>query len=239
VVAPRATDAGALATALCVMPAEDGLRLTATLPDVECLLVMNDGRRIASEGWSGLETPRAPGATRGVFAAVAATGGGAPAGGATWDPAVELTLNFELASPGGGRAKRPFLALWIEDKDGFPVRTVALWYHGNRWLPEMRAWSHADHLRAMADGTQIAESISSATRGPGKYSLKWDGRDAGGQLVPAGKYTLCLEVAREHGTHQLIRREVDFSDGAARVDFPANAELASAWLDYRRKGAVR
>ena len=239
VVAPRATDAGALATALCVMTAEDGMRLAATLPDVECLLVMSDGRRIASEGWSGLETPPGPSATRGVFAAMAAPGGSSPASSATWDPELELMVNFELASPGSGRAKRPFLALWIEDKDSFPVRTVALWYHGNRWLPEMRAWSHADHLRAMAEGTQIADSVSSATRGPGKYTLKWDGRDAAGQLVPAGNYTLCLEVAREHGTHQLIRREVDFSGGAPRADFPANAELASASLDYRRKAAVR
>lgn len=239
VVAPRATDAGALATALCVMTAEDGLRLAATLPDVECLLLMSDGRRIASTGWNGIEITRPAVAPPGVFAAVAAPGSIVPASAAAWDPALELVLNFELASAGGRRAKRPFLAVWIEDKDSFPVRTVALWFHGNRWLPELRAWSHADHLRATTEGTQIADSVSSATRAPGKYTLKWDGRDAAGQLVPGGKYTLCLEVAREHGTHQLIRREVDFSDGAQHVELPGNAELASASLDYRRKGEAR
>ena len=74
VVSPRATDAGALATALCVMAPEDGLRLAATVPETECLLVLADGRLVSSTGWSKNETPRAS-----VHAAVAA---GTPAAGA-------------------------------------------------------------------------------------------------------------------------------------------------------------
>lgn len=140
---------------------------------------------------------------------------------------------------GRGGAKRPFLAVWIEDKDNFPLRTVALWFHGNRWLPDLRAWSHAHQLRAKAEGTQIADTISSATRSPGKYTVKWDGKDAAGQLVSRGKYTVIIEIAREHGTHQLIKQEVDFSGEAAHVDLPSNVELASASLDYRRKVAAR
>lgn len=239
VVAARATDAGALATALCVMTAEEGLALAATLPGVECLVVMHDGRRLASAGWSTLEVPRTDAAVAGVHAAVAATSQPTSAQAPVWDPAFELAVNLEIAAVGGGRAKRPFLAVWIEDKDGFPLRTLALWYHGERWLPDLKAWYHADSVRSMAEGTQIAASVSSATRAPGKYTVKWDGKDSAGKAVPRGIYTVAIEVAREHGTHQLIRQELDFSGPGERKDLPANIELASASLDFHRKPSAR
>ena len=264
VVSPHATDAGALATALCVLTPEDGLRLAATVPDTECLLVLADGRLVSSPGWSKNEMPRAN-----VHAAVAPTR--APAAGADLtigtaggsDPAFELAVNFEIATaaqtgggPGPGRggeggkggkggrggrggAKRPFVAIWIEDKDKFPIRTVALWYHGDRWLPDLRAWTRADDVRLKAEGTHIVDTIASATRSAGKYTVKWDGKDGAGRPVPRGKYTVCLEIVREHGTHQLLRREMDFSGEPARADFPANPELASASFDYRQKPAGR
>lgn len=239
VVARRATDAGALATALCVMATDKGRALAATVPDAEYCLVLNDGRRVVSAGWTALEQPRVAEASGGIHAAVAA---GNPTSGVkatTWDPAFELAVNLEIASPNGGRAKRPFLAVWIEDKDGFPVRTLALWYHGDRWLPDMRAWYHADNVRSMAEGTQIVASVSSATRGPGKYTVKWDGKDAGGRAVAQGKYTVAIEVSREHGTHQLIRQELDFSGVEMKVDLAANIELGPGSLIYRRKTAAR
>jgi thiamine biosynthesis lipoprotein len=235
VVAPRATDAGALATSLCVMAPDEGLRLVATVTGAECLLILNDGRRLASAGWTALETPLPARTPAGVHAAVApippASGGGA----ATWDADFELAVNLEIATTGGGRAKRPFVAVWIEDQQGFPVRTIALWYHGDRWLPDLRAWNRADQLRRSAEGGSIVHSVSSATRSPGKYLLKWDGTDAQGRPVPRGRYTVNIEVAREHGTHQVIHREVDFAGPAQRVDLPGNYELASLSLDYRRK----
>lgn len=239
VVAARATDAGALATALCVMSADEGLALAATLPGVECLVVMNDGRRLATAGWNAIEVPRSDAAATGVHAAVAATSQTPSAQAPVWDPTFELAVNLEIAAIGGGRAKRPFLAVWIEDKDGFPLRTLALWYHGERWLPDLKAWYHADSVRSMAEGTQIAASVSSATRAPGKYTVKWDGKDSAGRAVPRGIYTVAIEVAREHGTHQLIRQQLDFAGTGERKDLPANIELASASLDFRRKTSAR
>ena len=238
VTAPRATDAGALATALCVLPEAQGAALAAQSPGVEFLLVLSDGRRVGSPGWAALEIPPPAARPNGLHAAVTRQPA-APGQRAVWDPAFELVVNLEIASVGGGRAKRPFLAIWIEDKDNYPLRTLALWFHGVRWLPDLRAWSHADHLRAMTEGTRIAESIASATRGPGKYTLRWDGTDAAGQPVPAGRYTVAIEIAREHGTHQLIRREVDFGGTPQHVDLPGNIELAGAALDYRRKNNAR
>ena len=41
------------------------------------------------------------------------------------EPEFELTVPVELARP-GGMAKRPSVAIWIEDADRRPVRTIAL-----------------------------------------------------------------------------------------------------------------
>ena len=53
----------------------------------------------------------------------------------------------------------------------FKVKTIALWYHEDRYLTEMKAWYRSDRVRAMAEGREIVRSVSGATRGPGKYFL--------------------------------------------------------------------
>jgi hypothetical protein len=239
VVAPRATDAGALATALCVLSPEEGLALVATVPQAECLLVLHDGRLVATAGWNALQNPAAARAPNWVHAAAAKSAAGVgPIPVASWDANYELLVTLEIAAVGGGRGKRPFVAVWIEDQDGFPLRTIALWYHGARWLPDLRAWSHADQLRAMSEGTQITESVASATRGPGKYTLRWDGKDTAGQPVKPGTYTVAIEVAREHGSHQIMRQGMAFTGQPQHFDLPSNLEVKAAALDYRRKGAT-
>src|SRR5581483_9090118 len=179
VVAPRAVDAGALATAFCVLSPEESRRLAAGVPGAEYLIVKQDGARIASAGWNAL---RAPGVQ--MFAAAAPQTKNAPAADAgQWNPAYELTINVELPQPQGFGARRPYLAVWVEDKDRFPVRTIAVWFNKPRWLNELRAWYRDDRVRSMADGTDILGSVTSATRSPGKYTFKWDGKDNAGKTV--------------------------------------------------------
>lgn len=224
VVAPRATDAGALATAFCVMQPEESMRLAASLPGVEYMLVTRAGQRIESNGWHALESPLpAP-----------ARPAAAPAAQA-WDQNYELVINFELARVDDMRYRRPYVAVWVEDKDRFPIRTIALWYQKPRWLPDLKAWSRGDRLRAMAENTDLSGSISGATRPPGKYTLKWDGKDNQGKLVKPGKYTVYIEAAREHGTYQLLRQEIDFNGAPKQFNLNGNVEIASANLDYRKK----
>jgi thiamine biosynthesis lipoprotein len=220
VVAPNAADAGALATAFSVMkPAESEL-LAASMPGVEFLLVRNNGDRIASKGWKSLTIPMKP------LPAAAAVDN-------RWDASMELNISLELARL-DGRAKRPYAAVWIEDGDKFPVRTVALWFEKPRWLPELKAWYKDDRLRAMAEGSDITRTVSSATRPAGKYNMKWDGKDNAGKLVKPGKYTVMIEVVREHGSYQLLRQEVDFTGAAKQVQFPGGTEVGSASLEYRK-----
>ena len=249
VVAPNAADAGALATACCVLQPEASLRLVASIAAAECLLLTADGHRVASNGWHSLESAPAGVAAdiRGLLSApqpsrmidTAPPPVQPPPTAATaqslWDETCELVIHLELSRFEGRRSSRPYVAVWIEDADKYPVRTLALWSNGGRWLEDLKSWYRADQLRVSAETTTLTPSVSSATRPAGKYSLKWDGKDNSGKLVKSGKYTVCLEVAREHGTYQIIRHELECNGTAAKIDLKGNVEIAAADLDYHHK----
>ena len=235
VVARDAVDAGALATAFCVLSPEESKKLSLTVPGVDYLLVRNDGVQIASAGWSAVQPPRLqtagfalPLAKAAAAAAAAATESG------QWNPEYELTVNVELPQPQGFGARRPYLAVWVEDKDRFPVRTLAVWFNKPRWLNELRAWYRDDRLRSMSEGTQVLNSVSSATRSPGRYSFKWDGKDNGGKPVKAGSYTVLVEAAREHGGYSLLRRSIDFNGQPVHAELPADVEVGAVSMDYHK-----
>jgi FAD:protein FMN transferase len=58
VVAPGAVDAGALATAFCVLSPEESRKLAASVPGVEYMLVGKNGASYFSSGWNSMQTPR-------------------------------------------------------------------------------------------------------------------------------------------------------------------------------------
>jgi hypothetical protein len=208
VVAPRATDAGALATAFTVLTIEESRALAAKMPGVEYLLVRK-GRGVV----------KSPGFLLAPLAQVAA---------------VEVVINFELARIDGQRYRRPYVAVWIEDKDKFPVRTVALWFQKDRWLPDLRGWYRGDRLRLLAEGNEIATTVSSATRPAGRYTMKWDGKDNKGVAVKPGKYMVCIEGVREHGSYDLLKQEVDLTGGPKQFTVTGGLEILSATIDYRK-----
>jgi len=105
-----------------------------------------------------------------------------------------------------------------------------LWYQKSRYASELKAWWKSDTLRA------AAATVSSATRSPGKYTVRWDGKDNSGKYVKAGKYTVYIEASREHGTYQLIRGEMDFSGTPQQTQLQGGAEVIAASLEYRKAG---
>ncbi|MBZ5661987.1 MAG: DUF2271 domain-containing protein [Acidobacteriia bacterium] len=233
VIARDPAEAGALAMVLSVLTPEESARLVRSMPGVEYLLVKKNGERIESGGWSAL-------------AAAPAQGGGAfrPAatyervaarpGASTWDPKYQLTVTIELSQIEGTRVHRPYVAVWIEDEDHNPVRTIALWFAKYKYLHELRAWSRIESLRSVGEDTHVMNSVSSATRPPGKYTFVWDGKDDFGNLVKAGKYNVMIEAAREHGTYQLMHQEMDFNGSPRQFQLPGEVEIASATLDYHK-----
>ena len=227
VVAPAAADAGAMATAFSVLQPEESRRIAASIPGTEFLLLTSSGERIATAGWAKLALP--PRASSGAaFVPAAASPPNAS------DAPFDLTITLELA-PNGYFANRPYLAVWAEDSSRKPVRTIALWFNKDRYLPDLRAWYRVAQSSSAQNAYRYAHSVSSATRSPGKYTLKWDGRDDSGKPVSASWYTIFIEAAREGGTYQLMRQAVDFSGAPGKIDLKPNAEIASATLDYHKR----
>jgi FAD:protein FMN transferase len=226
VIAVDPADAGAMATAFSVLSPDESSKVAAAVPGTEFFLVMNDGRRITSPGWGALlaAAPQAP------------QSHARPGGPGLWDPSFELVIGVELARL-DARARRPYMAVWIEDKDKFPVRTVALWYNKDEFLHELRAWYRDDKLRSMAGGPDISHSVSSATRPAGKYTLKWDGKDDAGKYVRPGRFTVFLEAVREHGGYDLLHQEMDFSGVPKTAQMNGSSEVVAVSFDYKKTTA--
>jgi FAD:protein FMN transferase len=231
VIAAQPVDAGALATAFCVLTPEESGRLAATIPGAEFLLLTAEGARVASPGWQRYEAVQ-PAVQRVPTSAAKPAPSPSPAPQFA-DSGMELNIAFDLAQLFGG-ARRPYVAVWIEDKDKFPVRTLALWYQKDQWLPELLSWYRDDRIRAMAEGKDLTASVASATRPPGKYTLKWDGKDNAGKPVKPGKYFVNIEAAREHGTYQIMRQEVELDSKPKQLQLPGNQEISGATIDYRK-----
>jgi FAD:protein FMN transferase len=218
VVTNSATDAGALATAFNVMTPSESIAMAENMIDVDFLIITKNGERFESKNWKKLE-------------AILPTNTTTNNGQKDW--AKEIVIGLELA-PQTGYAKRPFAAIWIEDKDQKTVKTIALWYNKGRWLPDLRDWYRKNGSSLAADPNTFV-SITSSTRSPGKYTLKWDGKDEKGVTLKPGKYTVHIEVAREHGGYDLLEQELNCSSADQQFTLKGNSEVGSINLAYKLK----
>jgi thiamine biosynthesis lipoprotein len=221
VIADNATDAGALATAFSILtPAE--ARKLALEKKAEYQIITADGVRIESDGWKRFQLPvKAP-----DLQVIAVHDQ------AMWNKEFEVVVNFELMRF-EGRARRPFVAIWVDDSNKKTVRTMALWFNKARWLPDLKEWFHKNTDRYQ-NGTKDVFSISSATRPPGTYTIKWDGKNDDGEYVAPGNYTVYIEVAREHGTYQIMKQDITCKGKAQKFSLGGNAEVSSASVEYRK-----
>lgn len=156
-----------------------------------------------------------------------------------WDDRFEMIIDIEINQPEGRRYNRPYVAVWVEDADGKPVRTLSLWVNtsgrGPRWIRDLRRWFRGEQDRRAVDGGDLVATISSATRRSGEYSLVWNGRDDAGRPVDLGSYFVCIEAAREHGTYQLMRGEYTFAAKPFAAEMEGNVEIRKATVGYRRR----
>ncbi len=218
VTAADATTANGLATLLCILKPAEGLRLVRSLPGVECLLVTPSGEQIRSDGFCALEP-----------VADELPAKGAKADG--WPEGFQVAFALELLKPTTGRkARRPYVAIWIEGADGKPVRTVTVWGNSPKWLPTMSGW-----WKVGGGDRALVKAVTRATRGPGKYEIVWDGKDDRKQSVPRGTYTVKVEVHREHGKHVFQTGKIECGAEGATLTLEKNAEAGDTVVTYGKK----
>ena len=234
VIAPTTLEADAWATAFCVLDAEQSLDVCQRETGVSCMLVLRDGSTVTSANW-----PKQIVLTAVRDENKPKTDGERDA--KQWNTGAELQVDFEINRAGsGGRYRRPYIAIWVEDADQFPVRTLTLWMQtdepGPRWHRDLKRWYKNDTMRRLVDDKKLIGTISAATKPPGMYKTVWDGKDDAGKLVAKGKYTLYIEAAREHGTYQLMSKEINIGEEEVKADLGQNEEIKTAKLEYRPKG---
>jgi thiamine biosynthesis lipoprotein ApbE len=111
VIAPNAETADVLATICVVMPARQALDWLAGLPGVHGCLVLATGQVLVTEGWNEAVGPQDE----------AKTAASKP------ESPHDFLVEFEIAKPeNGGRYRRPYVAVWVEDQDDYPVKTLSL-----------------------------------------------------------------------------------------------------------------
>jgi thiamine biosynthesis lipoprotein len=226
VIAPNATDAGALATAFNILSIAESKALAAKVDSAEYLIITKDGKRIESTNWNKYVDASK---TEEVKRAVKVLKGAEK----PWDSKFELAINFEFNKI-EGNGHRPFAAIWVENEGKKSVRNLALWYNKTKWVPDLKNWYRINGDAFKADKTPYA-SVTGATRNPGKYTIKWDGKDDKGNFVPQGKYTIMIETSKEHGTDEIIRQPLELKKAAKKTTNAGNVEISNVTFDFYKK----
>ncbi len=159
----------------------------------------------------------------------------APTTSGTLPEAATLEVAFTYTAAGGGSARNPFIAVWVEDEAGDLVANLSVWYNapkGERWINNLSSWYAADSAYYQEHGSDDLEAVTGATRPAGTYTVAWDGTAATGERAPTGTYTVYVESAREHGPHSLTSAELTLGDAGATAPMPDDGELSAASAAY-------
>lgn len=207
VIAADAATADALATALTVMSIRDGIALVDRIDGAAALVVSDAGIPFASARWpAALERDA----------------------GASSVTSAPVLIDYEIPAITADRYRKPYLAVWIEQEDGRAVRQLHVLGDRSRWLSELpRWWRHYGR-----NDPAGALGIARPTRAPGQYTLAWDGRDDRGEPMPAGRYVLRVEAAREHGGHEDIALPFPLGGATSPLQHQGQAEIGRLVLRY-------
>ncbi|MCW8331735.1 DUF2271 domain-containing protein [Photobacterium sp. SDRW27] len=139
-----------------------------------------------------------------------------------------MDVEFELPKIQTSMYARPYVAVWIEDANRKPVRTVQLWVGKDEWLKDLRSWWR----KVGRYDRGLVDAVTSATRPAGEYRFVWDGLDDGGKRVEQGEYTFYAEVVREHGGRNYIRQKMTLGESTFTHQIPPTKETGSITLSY-------
>jgi len=212
VVAPDAMTANALATAMCLVDADEAERLVDRTPRAHALRIERDGASRRSGDFSRMEHPRA--------VPVAAP--------SAWPAGYQLSVSLTV-TPGPSK-KRPYVAVWVETTSGTLVRVLAFWASNAKYFSELSRFWHV----AGRDQNLISRTAR-ATREPGKYQFGWDGLDEDHKPAPQGAYRILIETNQEHGAYAKQEGSITCEQQPAALTLPATANFDVVTVQYGPK----
>ena len=230
VIAPTAVDANALATTLCVTTAGEGLPLVESTPGAEAIRIDSTGSIRRSAGFARFEGPRI---------LRVQTNSSWPSG---YELNISLTLTAGAAAndQGGfggfggfgrrgrrGGARRPYVAVWIEDTSGRLVRVLAFWADNSRYYDELSTF-----YSVVGHDQRRLSTLARATRAAGNYHLVWDGLNDKQTPVPAGNYRVVVETNREHGSYGKQSAVIACKDSPQHVMLSGTANFEPVAIDF-------
>ena len=119
-----------------------------------------------------------------------------------------LSLDIEIPAIETAEYHRPYVAVWLENKDRTLVRDLSVWYEqkkpnqeGTQWLKDLRRWWRVSGRNQ----NEPADGISGATRAVGKHTVNFGVDHPGLKDLPDGSYTVSVEAAREKGGYELVK----------------------------------
>lgn len=143
-----------------------------------------------------------------------------------WSAGAELSINLPAIQ--GARVKRPYVAVWLESADSHAFAgNIAVWYDmakpnnigATKWLPDLRSWWRISGSQASFP----IDGVSGATRPAGEHTISLGSTPAFKNLA-AGNYEVVVEVAREHGGHELVRLPLQWPARAAKTEKVSGTE---------------
>lgn len=115
----------------------------------------------------------------------------------------EVQIELELPSHHIG-SKRPYMSIWLANDNSINVAQILLLGEQSRWYQELRSWWRQTDKTSITNFDQMV----GATRKPGIHHFVWNGSLANGKPLPNGDYTLWVEVARESGSREQLKRSL-------------------------------
>ena len=147
--------------------------------------------------------------------------------------------------PKAGRYRRPYVVVWVEDKEGNLVRTLSLWVSMGgagpfQWMPDLKHWYIADTERKLRDKKEHV--LHDRPADPAARQVQGHlGRQGQPQEAAAGRRVHDLDRGRPRARDLPGHPQggVTLADKPFTEELKGNVEIRSASIEYRRKAAPK
>ncbi|CAM3714196.1 DUF2271 domain-containing protein [Rheinheimera salexigens] len=149
--------------------------------------------------------------------------------------ASEINLTVTLPRLNVAEYHAPYVAVWIEDEQR-KITHIAVWYDtalsnnkGQEWLKDLRQWWR----RGGRELSMPVDGLSGATKGPGQHIIQAQ-LSAVLSKLPAGKYRIMVEAAREVGGRELLQLPIQLplTEQSLPAEIAGKAEIELIRLHF-------